>query len=115
MSDILFLLLILVTILEHFGGDWIVYSYKMVYHYRFIIRLSICLVKILCKSKVTSLQKENNQGTNWRKKMWFNPQYSRNVKTNIGKISLCLLVTHFKVNNKIHKTINKNNVKASYS
>ena len=41
----------------------------------------------------------------------FNPPYSINVKTNIGKISLRLLKKHFSKKNKF---FNKSNVKISY-
>ena len=34
----------------------------------------------------TSLQKENDQGTSRRKTMWFNPPYSRSMKTNMVRI-----------------------------
>ena len=36
--------------------------------------------------------------------IWFNPQYSSNVKTDIGKIFLYLLLKHFPVNNKKYET-----------
>ena len=42
-----------------------------------------------------------------RKMIWFNPPYSRNVKTNIDKIFCQLLVKHFPVNNKMHQIFNK--------
>ena len=58
---------------------------------------------------------ENNQRTRRRKIIWFNPSYSRNVKMNIGKNFLNLLVKHFPANNKMHKIFNKNTVKVSYS
>ena len=62
-----------------------------------------------------SFQAENGQRTRRRKIIWFNPPYSRSVKTNIGKNFLHLLVKHFPANNKMHKIFNKNTVKVSYS
>ena len=63
----------------------------------------------------TSFQKANDQRARRRKIIWFNPPYSRGVKTNIGKNFLLLLVKHFQANNKIHKIFNKNTVKISHS
>ena len=42
-----------------------------------------------------SFQEEDGQRTRRRKIIWFNPPYSRSVKTNISKIFLHLLVKHF--------------------
>eukprot|EP00794_Sanderia_malayensis_P007476 gene7476-biopygen6026 len=47
--------------------------------------------------------------------IWFNPPYSKNVQTNIGKTFLKLINKHFHKNHKFHKIFNKNNVKVSYS
>ena len=45
--------------------------------------------------------------------LWFNPPFSSNVKTNIGKISLRLLDKDFPKHHKYYKLFN--NVKKSYS
>ena len=50
-----------------------------------------------------------------RKIIWFNPPYSVNVETNIGKTFLNLIDRHFLKINKFHKIFNRNNVKVSYS
>ena len=50
-----------------------------------------------------------------RKIIWFNPPYSMNVKTNIGKSFLQLIRKHFPKHNNLHKIFNKNTVKVSYS
>ena len=50
-----------------------------------------------------------------RKIIRFNPPYRVDVETNIGKTFLKLIDKHFPKTNKFHKTINKNNVKVSYS
>ena len=47
--------------------------------------------------------------------MWFNPPYSKNVKTNKWKIFLNLIKKHFPAHHKFHKLFNKNTVKISYS
>ena len=50
-----------------------------------------------------------------RKIIWFNPPYSANVKTNIGRIFFKLLNKHFPKQNPLHKIFNHNTVKISYS
>ena len=50
-----------------------------------------------------------------RKIIWFNPPFSKNVKTNIGKIFFKLLAKHFPPTNNLHKIFNRNTIKISYS
>ena len=50
-----------------------------------------------------------------RKVIWFNPPYSSNVKTNIGKIFMNMLEKHFPEDHKFRKLFNKHTVKLSYS
>ena len=62
----------------------------------------------------------NNQHTsrkNNRKRniTWFNPPYSKHVATHIGKKFIHLLNTCFPTTHKLHKLLNKNTVKISYS
>ena len=47
--------------------------------------------------------------------IWYNPSYSKNVKTNIGREFLRLLNVHFHREHAFHKIFNKNTVKLSYS
>ena len=47
-----------------------------------------------------------------RQIIWFNPPYSVNVKTNVGKLFMRLIDKHFP---RHHKLFNRNNVKLSYS
>ena len=47
--------------------------------------------------------------------IWFNPPYSKNVLTNIGKNFLKLVDKHFPPTNKLHKIFNRNTIKVSYS
>ena len=47
--------------------------------------------------------------------IWFNPPFSQNVKTNIGKKFMALLGKHFPSHHKFRKLFNKNTVKLSYS
>ena len=64
---------------------------------------------------LTNNTKENSNKKRRRKITWFNPPYSKNVATNIGKKFFTLLSTCFPANNKLYKTINKNMIKLSYS
>ena len=48
-----------------------------------------------------------------RNMIWFNPPYSANVVTKVGKHFLSLLDKHF--HNKFHQIFNRNTVKISYS
>ena len=62
-------------------------------------------------------QQDGNTGRRNRKRniIWFNPPYSKSVKTNVGKYFFKLTDKHFPSNNKLHKIFNKNTLKLSYS
>ena len=49
-----------------------------------------------------------------RKVIWFNPPYSQNMKTNIGKLFVKLVRKHFPKNSKYHKIFNLNTLKLSF-
>ena len=49
-----------------------------------------------------------------RNVVWFNPPYSMNVKTNVGKVFFNLLNLHFPPHHRMRKLFNKNTVKVSY-
>ena len=49
-----------------------------------------------------------------RKVIYFNPPYSKNVKTNVGKKFLQLMDKHFPPGNPLNKIFNRNCVKMSY-
>ena len=70
------------------------------------------------KTKFQSLTENRYRSRNknrGRKVVWFNPPYSCNVATNIGKKFLLLLDKHFSKAQKLSKVFNRNNVKVSYS
>ena len=46
--------------------------------------------------------------------IWFNPPYSRNVATNVGKKFLQIMDKHFPPANPLHKIFNRSKVKMSY-
>ena len=49
-----------------------------------------------------------------RRVIWFNPPYSLNVKTNVGREFLELIDKHFPVGHQLHSIINRNTVKIRY-
>ena len=59
---------------------------------------------------------ENKKQARNRKRsiIWFNPPYSRGVKTNVWKQFLQLMDKHFPPGNPLHKIFNRNKVKMSY-
>ena len=60
----------------------------------------------------TTNKKQKNRK---RKIIWFNPPFSRSVKSNIGRIFLRLLSKYFPRNHTMYKIFNTNTVKISYS
>ena len=56
-------------------------------------------------------QRRNRQ----RNVIWFNPPYSKNVKTNVAQRFLQLIDKHFPRTNKLHKIFNRHTVRVSYS
>ena len=58
------------------------------------------------KLSYTSAQSNNDKNDNKQRKrkiIWYNPPYSTNIKTNIGKTFLNLIKKHFPKTNKLHK------------
>ena len=56
-------------------------------------------------------QRRNRQ----RNVIWYNPPYSRNVRTNAGRDFLELIDKHFQPSHKLHKLFNRHTVRVSYS
>ena len=67
--------------------------------------------------KMSYQPKEEGQKTQKRRRkiIWFNPPFSKNVRTNVGKMFIKLVKKHFPPHHKLHKIFNKNNMKVSYS
>ena len=63
------------------------------------------------QSKQATTKKRNRKC----KIIWFNPPFSKNVATNIGATFLKLIPKHFPQRSKLHKILNKNTLKISYS
>ena len=49
-----------------------------------------------------------------RRVIWFNPPFSQNVATNIGKKFLRIIDEHFPPSSPLHKIFNRNTIKISY-
>ena len=63
-----------------------------------------------------SVNEESNQMTKRKRNIiWYNPPYSMNVKTNVGKIFFKLLRKHFPPSHPMYTIFNTNKVKISYS
>ena len=58
---------------------------------------------------------QNSRKNRQRNIIWFNPPFSMNVQTNIGREFLNLVSKHFPKNHRYSKIFNKNNMKVSYS
>ena len=67
------------------------------------------------KEKIEFKEQPENRSRRRRKIIWFNPPYSSNVKSNIGKIFMKLIRKHFPKEHKFHKIFKKNTIKLSYS
>ena len=63
----------------------------------------------------TPLPKTKKKRTRTRSVIWFNPPFSANVLTDVGRKFFNLLGKHFPKEHDLHKIINRNTVKLSYS
>ena len=63
-----------------------------------------------------SVNEESNQRRKSKRDIvWYNPPYSMNVRTNVGKIFFKLLRKHFPPSHPMYAIFNTNKVKISYS
>ena len=67
------------------------------------------------KYKPQNKSDKNHSRKRSRRITWFNPPYSENVATNIGKKFFHLLEKCFPPANKLHRLLNRNTIKLSYS
>ena len=90
---------------------------KAAHEYNQVLQRSGFKLTIMYKPLQSSPHRSNNNNKKKRKRniIWFNPPFSENVATNIGKEFFSLLSKHFPPNNRYHKIFNKQNVKLSYS
>ena len=76
---------------------------------------NIALKNSRFNENVTYIPSPFKRQTRKRQIIWFNPPYSANVKTNVGKIFMRLVDKHFPRHHKYYKLFNRNNIKLSYS
>ena len=67
------------------------------------------------RKKLATHTAQNSRKNRQRNIIWFNPPYSMNIQTNIGREFLNLVDKHFPKNHRYNKIFNKNNIKVSYS
>lgn len=60
-------------------------------------------------------QQTRTKGQRQRRVTWFNPPFSRSVKTNIGRKFLALVSKHFPQSSALHQIFNRGTLKVSYS
>ena len=60
-------------------------------------------------------QGKNKEKRRKRNILWYNPPFDLQVQTNVAQTFLSLIDKHFPVHHKLHKILNRNNVKVSYS
>ena len=70
--------------------------------------------KLSFEQNVPTSETEKKQTKRKRSIIWFNPPYSRTVRTNVGKEFLQLMDKHFPPGNPLHQIFNRNKVKMSY-
>ena len=63
------------------------------------------------------MQSVNNQKDikTHKRNIWFNPHHNKTVKTNIGRCFFHLINKYFPLEHKLHKIVNRNTLKLSYS
>ena len=67
------------------------------------------------KDKIIYQEAPKHKRNRSRNILWFNPPYSKSVKSNVGKTFMGLIEKHFPPHHKYRSLFNKNNVKVSYS
>ena len=72
--------------------------------------------KLTYQQQGKNIENIKNIGKNRKRNIiWFNPPYSKSLKTNIGKYFFRLLNKHFPRGHKHYKMFNRNTLKLSYS
>ena len=60
-------------------------------------------------------EKQQSRKNRPRNILWYNPPFSKNVKTNVGKCFLSLIDQHFPKSHPLQRIFNRNTLKLSYS
>ena len=72
--------------------------------------LKWAIYDVVCKKQTQPKNKSRK-----RKIIWFNPPFNNYVANNIGKEFLKLITKHFPPQHRLHKILNRNSIKISYS
>ena len=83
--------------------------------YERALRLSGHNANLEYHSNTSTTKTDKKKKRRQRKVMWYNPPFSSNVCTDLGKKFFALLDKHFPTHHRLHKMINRNTVKLSYS
>ena len=69
------------------------------------------------KEKLVYIPEQGRNGRRRRKRniLWYNPPFDLQVKTNVAQNFLSLIDKHFPAHHRLHKILNRNTVKVSYS
>ena len=76
---------------------------------------NIALKNSAFNNNVTYIPSQSKRQTRKRQIIWFNPPYSANVKTNVGKLFMRLADKHFPRHCKYYKLFNRNNIKLGHN
>ena len=70
--------------------------------------------KLEYKPRNEQFQPKTNKNKRKKPVTWFNPPYSMNVATNVGRNFLTLIDEHFPPGHPLHSVINRSTVKVGY-
>ena len=88
--------------------------YESATHYEEVLKKSGYQHKFTYQIQ-NNINNNRNKRNRKRKIIWFNPPFSLNVTSKIGKYFLNLITKHFPTHHKFHKIFNRNTLKISYS
>ena len=70
--------------------------------------------KLEYKPRITTSPESKSRKTRKKPVTWFNPPYSMNIATNVGKEFLMFIDKHFPPGHPLHSVINRSTVKVGY-
>ena len=95
----------------NFKGIWKGYAFKVDLCYK--KALDECRYRYTLHYEPPTTNKRKNRQRN--NILWYNPPFSKNVRTNIRHRFLALVDKHFPKDHKLRKIFNRNTIKISYS
>ena len=79
-----------------------------------MIEFSVCKLMYTERKKPVTHTAQNSGKNRQKNIIWFNPQFSMNVQTKLGRMFLKLVRKNFPKNHQYNKIFSKNNTKVSY-